>query len=177
MRKSRARSSSSAAHRSPRARKRARSVRILTIAPGEPFQRLDLWLALTTPGFCRLIAQPEALDDGRVTPAFRWGDAAVASSDSLAYLTIAHHPRPRRFRQCPTAHRTRGVLARPHRRATPPDTQRPDLTWGRDHATGPGPRIEVHSAHQDPTAGQIIIGKRQTSLAISWPAATSDNHG
>ncbi len=47
------------------------------------------------------------------------------------------------------------------------------LIWGRDHATGPGPRIEVHPAGQAPTAGQIIIGKKQTSLAISWPATIS----
>ncbi len=42
------------------------------------------------------------------------------------------------------------------------------LTWSRDHAAGPGPRIEVHPKDQDPT-DQIIFDKRQTHLAISWP--------
>jgi protein-L-isoaspartate(D-aspartate) O-methyltransferase len=39
--------------------------------------------------FCRVAAQPEAVEADVADPAFRWGGAAITSEDgSLAYLTI-----------------------------------------------------------------------------------------
>lgn len=146
----------------------------VTIPPGEPFQQLDLWLALTTPGFCRLIAQPEAINDGLVTPAFRWGDAAVCDTDSLAYLTMRAIPAAPPAGSDGTGQPTIELGVCSHGPTAEPLHQtlaEQILIWGRDHATGLGPRIEVHPAGQDPTAGQIIIGKRHTSLAIAWPTA------
>jgi len=59
------------------------------IRSGQPFQDLDLWLATTTPGFCRITASQEAAGTGLATPAFRWGGAAVTSkTGSFAYLTM-----------------------------------------------------------------------------------------
>ncbi len=61
----------------------------IPIRSGQPFQNLDLWLATTCQGFCRIVAQPQAVGTGLATPAFRWGGAAVTNeTDSLAYLTI-----------------------------------------------------------------------------------------
>ncbi|WP_433513810.1 methyltransferase, FxLD system [Nonomuraea sp. CA-143628] len=143
------------------------------IPSGEPFQHLDLWLALTAPGFCRLIVRPAAINDGRVNPAFRWGGAAIADTDSLAYLTMRTIAAPAGS-DTARAHIELGVCS--HGPTADPlhhKFSEQILAWERDHATGPGPRIEVHPADQDPPAGQIIIGKRGSSLAVSWPATAT----
>lgn len=140
----------------------------LTTTPGESFRQLDLWLALTSPSFCRLIAQPQAIADGRVNPAFRWGDPALAVNGTLAYLTVRDAP------DAGPEHIELGV----HSHGTDANTAHQSLThqvaiWAREHASGPGPRIEVHTGHDASPAGQIIIPKRESTVAVSWPTAVA----
>jgi protein-L-isoaspartate(D-aspartate) O-methyltransferase len=136
------------------------------IRSGQPFQDLDLWLATTTPGFCRIIASQEAVDTGLATPAFRWGGAAVTGeTGSLAYLTV-----------------------RPAESAEP-DGDRPaleigtcahgpahdDLTatlldqvgrWAKEHRDTT-PRIDAYLKPFQ-AVGTVVIDKPHTILTVTW---------
>ena len=61
----------------------------------EPLSDLNLWLAATLPGYCALSAERSAQT---AAPTPRWGAAAVATRDSVAYLTSCPaHRRPASF--------------------------------------------------------------------------------
>ncbi|MBB5159152.1 methyltransferase, FxLD system [Saccharopolyspora phatthalungensis] len=62
-----------------------------TVAAGEPFDHIWLWLTATEQGTCRIAADSTAIDAGTCRPAFPDRTPALVESDSLAYLT---KPRP-----------------------------------------------------------------------------------
>lgn len=136
------------------------------IRSGQPFQNLDLWLAATTPGFCRIIASQAAVDSGLATPAFRWGGAAVTSeTGSFAYLTMrpAEHAGPagdRLFLEI-------GACAH--------GPARDDLTatlleqvsrWAKEHPDTT-PRIDAY-LKPSRAAGTCVIDKPHTILTVTW---------
>jgi protein-L-isoaspartate(D-aspartate) O-methyltransferase len=133
----------------------------VTIRSGQPFQDLDLWLATTTAGFCRISAQPHAVEADVATPAFRWGGAAVTNgTDSLAYLTI----RPAESRDDIPVFEL-GV------RAHGPD----DLSgsfleqirrWDEEHRATT-PRIDAYLKPARVTA-PTVIDKPHTLLTVTW---------
>jgi protein-L-isoaspartate(D-aspartate) O-methyltransferase len=57
------------------------------VSDDQPVEHLDLWLATTTSGFVRLIAGPQARENGLADPALRWGGAAIHDRGTLAYIT------------------------------------------------------------------------------------------
>jgi protein-L-isoaspartate(D-aspartate) O-methyltransferase len=139
----------------------------VTIRSGQPFQDLDLWLATASRGFCRIIAQPHAIEADLATPAFRWGGSAVTNeTDSFAYLTI---------RPADPASRE-GTLLELGVRAHGPRCH--DLTaalteqilhWdkGLRETT---PRIEARLRPAQTTA-TTVIDKPCTLLAVTWPGS------
>ncbi|HEY1821429.1 MAG TPA: methyltransferase, FxLD system [Trebonia sp.] len=143
----------------------ARSRTYVTIQSGQPFQDLDLWLATTSPGFCRITAQPAAVEAGLATPAFRWGGAAVTNeTDSFAYLTIQPAEAPGR----------EGTFYELGVRAHGP--RQHDLTailtrqvqgWDKDHRdTTPRVEARLKPAHIN---AATVIDKPHTMVAVTWP--------
>jgi protein-L-isoaspartate(D-aspartate) O-methyltransferase len=142
----------------------------VSLPPGQPFQNLDLWLATTTPGFCRIVAAPDAVAAGLATPAFRFGGAAITSgTDSLAYLTIrtVGHTRA-------AASDGRPVLE-PGVRAHGPKAD--DLTailleqiqwWDQEHRQI-SPRIDAYLRPARPAVTPMtVIDRPDTVLTVSW---------
>ncbi|KAA9379638.1 methyltransferase, FxLD system [Microbispora cellulosiformans] len=155
----------------------------ITIRSGAPFQDLDLWLATTGSGFCRIIAQPDAVASDLAEPAFRWGGAAVTNeSDSFAYLTI----RPAEPADDTGTRYELGVRAHgPHRDDLAAALTEQIHRWDSDHRAttpridaylkpihrGPGQvesrRIESHQIGSDTAAA---IDKPHVLLTVTWRA-------
>ncbi|WP_322750488.1 MULTISPECIES: methyltransferase, FxLD system [unclassified Frankia] len=145
----------------------ARSWSGISIPSGSPFQNLDLWLATTSQGFCRIVAHHHAVETDRATPAFRWGGAAVTNeTDSFAYLTM----RPTE----PTEPTDRegtvfelGVRAHgPHHDNLAASLTEQIQHWDREHR-GSTPRIDAHLQPAQITA-TTVIDKAHTRLAVTW---------
>ncbi|MEU8269003.1 methyltransferase, FxLD system [Sphaerisporangium sp. NPDC049002] len=136
----------------------------IAIPSGRTFQHLDLWLATTCQGFCRIVAQISAVETDLATPAFRWGGAAMTNeTDSLAYLTIRPADVP-------------GILFELGARAHGPHGS--DLAtslmdqiqlWDKEHRDT-APRIDAHLKPCDRThlAAMTVIEKVHTVLAVAW---------
>jgi protein-L-isoaspartate(D-aspartate) O-methyltransferase len=56
-------------------------------ATDDELGHFEFWLA-GMDGFCRLLAQPDAVQRGLVEPMYRWGSMAVFTQDTFAYLTM-----------------------------------------------------------------------------------------
>jgi len=135
----------------------------ISIRSGQPFQNLDLWLATSCHEFCRIVAQPQAVETDLATPAFRWGGAAVTNdTDSLAYLTIR-----------PGETVGDGSIFELGVRAHGP--HRDDLTallleqiqlWDKDHRETT-PRIAAYLKPAHVTA-MTVIDKPHTVLTVTW---------
>jgi len=137
----------------------------VTIRSGQPLHDLDLWLATTSRGFCRIIAQPSAVETDLATPAFRWNGAAVTNgTDSFAYLTIRPVDQAGRDETCYQL----GVRAHGPRRGdlTAALTEQ-ILRWDKGHRAAT-PRIEARLKPAQITAG-MVIDKPCTLLAVTWP--------
>ncbi|MDX6743616.1 methyltransferase, FxLD system [Actinocorallia sp. A-T 12471] len=140
----------------------------VTVRSGQPFQDLDLWLATTSPGFCRIIAAPDAVTSDLVTPAFRWGGAALTNStDSFAYLTI----RPAEPENANTSdgRPTFELGVRAHGPDSDALTQvllDQIRRWDDEHRDSI-PRIDAHLKPAQPVAG-TIIDKPHSVLAVTW---------
>jgi protein-L-isoaspartate(D-aspartate) O-methyltransferase len=121
-----------------------------------PYEPLLLWLASSSPGFCKVTATADAIEAGAVAPLFTWGGAAVWTDDGFAYLTnrrvepgiweigvIGHGPGVAQ----PLADRVRG--------------------WNPEQQ----PRIELHPAHtpDERLRGAYVIDKRDSRIAVYWP--------
>ncbi|MFC4585344.1 methyltransferase, FxLD system [Sphaerisporangium corydalis] len=135
----------------------------ISIPSGPSFQDLDLWLATTSREFCRIVAQPEAVDTDLATPAFRWGGAAVTNEiDSFAYLTIR-----------PSDPVGDGTLFELGVRAHGPERDRLTTSllerirdWDTNHRDTT-PRIDVYFKPVQVTA-TTVIDKPHTLLAVTW---------
>jgi protein-L-isoaspartate(D-aspartate) O-methyltransferase len=137
----------------------------IMIRSGRPFQDLDLWLAITSRGFCRIVAQPRAVETDLATPAFRWGGAAMTNeTDSLAYLTI----RPSEPADDGPVFEL-GVRAHgPHRDELTASLLARIECWDSQHRETT-PLITAHVKPSQVTAA-TIIDKPDTLLAVTWCA-------
>jgi protein-L-isoaspartate(D-aspartate) O-methyltransferase len=136
------------------------------VRSGQPFQDLDLWLATTTPGFCRIIASQEAVDNGLATPAFRWGGAALTGeTGSLAYLTVrpAESAEPDGDRPALEIGTCAHGPARDDLTATLLDQV---CRWAKEHRDTT-PRIDAYLKPFQ-AAGTVVIDKPHTILTLTW---------
>lgn len=148
------------------------------MAPGKPFDLLELWLATMLDGFGLLWVDP-ARDTGLVAPAHRYGCPATAGAGGLAHLAVRHGRHVIEFGahaygpQAPLLAETFTELIR---------------VWDRDHRGGPGPRVTVHPLGPadlaDPAPddvpccletrlpGGLVVTRRHVRVAVSWPSPT-----
>jgi protein-L-isoaspartate(D-aspartate) O-methyltransferase len=141
----------------------ARSWSGILVRPGRTFSDLDLWLATTSPGFCRIAAQPEAVDTDIATPAFRWGGAAIASeAGSFAYLTTRPAPATGDDPALELGVRAHGPGCDDLAASLLEQLSR----WDRDHRDS-ALRIEAHRKPAHVTA-TTVIDKPHTLLAVIW---------
>ncbi|MBV9143645.1 MAG: methyltransferase, FxLD system [Pseudonocardiales bacterium] len=142
------------------------------IGAEESIEWMELWLACTMDGLCRIMVQPQAVERGLVKPAFG-GSVAVFDQDSFAYLTLrpincaedANHKGTTRagyeFGVCAHGPGSTELVGRVA------DQIR---TWDRDHRSGTRPQIKAHPAGTDaPLTGQFVFDKQHTRLVVSWP--------
>jgi protein-L-isoaspartate(D-aspartate) O-methyltransferase len=130
----------------------------------EAFSNLDLWLASAFPGYCALSAHHSAIDEGLVSPALRWGAAAVVQGESLAYLTS----RPSAARHLVEL----GVVAHgPTAKPLADDVTTQLQTWDAAHRHGPGPRFVVHpkTVPVDALPEGAHLTTRAHHVTIQWP--------
>jgi len=125
----------------------------------EPMLDLNLWLATTLPGYCVLSGE----GPGVVAPTPRWGAAAVATRESVAYLTS------RQARRAPASFIELGCIGHG------PDAQ--DLIdrmvdqlriWDVHHRRGPGPAFQVHATGEELPPG-FHIARRHSYITVNWP--------
>jgi protein-L-isoaspartate(D-aspartate) O-methyltransferase len=136
----------------------------------EPLSDLDLWLATTLPGYCVLTAEPRAVEEALVSPVPRWGASAMASDNSLGYLTARPATDPDFVELGATGHGPAGEdFAQ----------QLVDqlIRWNELHRGGPGPKLQVHPpglpVDQLPPGSRTTscrFRKRHHQLTLSWPA-------
>jgi protein-L-isoaspartate(D-aspartate) O-methyltransferase len=135
----------------------------ILVRAGRQFADLDLYLAATSHGFCRIAAQPEAVAADVAAPAFRRGGAAMAGeAGSFAYLT-----------KRPASPAEDGLVFELGVRSHGPG--RHDLAaalleqisqWDRKYRDLP-PSIEAHRKPAQVTA-TTVIDKPHTLLAVIW---------
>ncbi|MGH8917172.1 MAG: methyltransferase, FxLD system, partial [Actinomycetes bacterium] len=143
----------------------ARSWSGIVIRSGRPFTDLDLWLATTSQGFCRIIAYPEAVDTDLATPAFRWAGAAVTNeTDSFAYLTI-RPAEPAELGDGPVFE-LGGRAHGPHRDDLTTSLLEQIQHWDNEYRDTT-PRIAAHLKPSQVTA-MTVIDKPHTLLAVTW---------
>lgn len=130
----------------------------------EPLSDLDLWLALALPGYCVLSAEPRAVKKDVVAPAPRWGASAMASSDSVCYLTSRPAADPDFVELGANAH---GPAARDFALLLADEVRR----WDENLRRGPGPRIQIHPGDYPPDQlpPGFHVRKRHNHLTLSWP--------
>jgi protein-L-isoaspartate(D-aspartate) O-methyltransferase len=142
----------------------------VSLRPGQPFQNLDLWLATTSPGFCRIVAAPEAVAVGLATPAFRFGGAAITNgTDSFAYLTT------RPAAHAPAATPDGRTVLEPGVRAHGPQADGLAATlldqiqrWDKEHRDT-SPRIDAYLKPAQPAVTAVtVIDKPDTVLTVTW---------
>lgn len=137
----------------------------VTVARGEPFDNLDLWLASVLPDFALMAATPSAHEAGTVAAASPLGIPTLIDGDSFAYRTARPVDAERtRFELGACGH---GAAAAKAAECLSDEIR----TWNRDHRAGPGPAITVHpfgTPDAQLPAG-FTIDKKHTRVTISWP--------
>ncbi|MEU4392341.1 methyltransferase, FxLD system [Kribbella sp. NPDC023855] len=130
----------------------------------EPLSDLDLWLATTLPGYCVLSAERRALNKALVSPVPRWGASAMASDNSLGYLTARPGPDPDFAELGATGH---GPAAEDFAQQLTDQTDR----WNETLRNGPGPKLQVHppTFPVDQLPPGFHFRKRHNHLTLSWP--------
>jgi protein-L-isoaspartate(D-aspartate) O-methyltransferase len=138
----------------------------VTIEPATPSDDQDLWLASSLPGFCLLVCDQAAIDDGIVLLSWPYGTPAFVDRDTLAYrgkpvpvdvgeglyefVAYAHGP---------DAEQAVEFLAEQI------------AAW--DRAGRPSPRLWIYPAgtpDSDLVDG-FLLDKRHSRVVISWPSA------
>jgi protein-L-isoaspartate(D-aspartate) O-methyltransferase len=136
----------------------------VTAAKGEPFDDQDLHL-ITLPDFCQLTASQDAIDQGTVTPSWRFGTPALVSSDSLAYRA-----RLRPVDDARTVFEFGAYGHGPHAAELAERLSEQIRIWDRDHRGCPGPVLTVHPAGT-PAAelpAGYVLNKHHTTLVLTW---------
>jgi protein-L-isoaspartate(D-aspartate) O-methyltransferase len=125
----------------------------------EPLLDLNLWLASTLPGYCVLSGERTG-----VTPTPRGGAAAVATRDSVAYLTC------RRVRRTPSSFVELGFSSHGPDGRDLADRMVDQLRiWDTHYRRGPGPAFQVHVVGDDLPPG-FQIARRHSYITVSWAA-------
>lgn len=120
----------------------------------EPLLDLNLWLATTLPGYCVLFGERPA------TP--RGGAAAVATRDSVAYLTC------RPLRRSPSSFVELGFSGHGPDARDLIDRMVDQLRiWDVQFRRGPGPAFQVHAVGDEPPPG-FQIPRRHSYITVSW---------
>ncbi|MGH3849075.1 MAG: hypothetical protein ACRDRT_05130 [Pseudonocardiaceae bacterium] len=132
----------------------------------ESFETLQLWLATTFPGFCRLAADADQ-SSVLVDRGTRWYDLAAVDGDSFAYLTTR--------RVGPGKSEFGAHAFGPHAPAAAAAMVEQVRVWDRDRRGGAGPDFAVwpKDTPEEALPQGLIINKRYHRVTISWPATAS----
>lgn len=134
----------------------------VTVRRMEPIGTLQLYLATTLPGFCRISVDKD-LDTGLVTPTSPALSIAAVDGTTLACLTTRRTSDDQSV-EC-------GIHAFGPDRAAMADTITGHLrSWDRHHRGGPGPAITVHpsSIRADTLDADRVITKRHSHVTLTW---------
>jgi len=130
------------------------------IGDDEPAGHLDLWLATVTSRFARLSAGPAARESGLVTPARRWGGAALYDGGTIAYLAA---------RQRSSDTDELGVIAHgPDSRKCAARAAELLHQWNRDRPAQPVITAQPAPALDDHLPHGHRISRPHTLLTITW---------
>ncbi|WP_424212703.1 methyltransferase, FxLD system [Streptomyces sp. BI20] len=134
----------------------------VTVAGGEPFEDLEMWLATLLPGYCRLASEKTAVDRGVVKPALPWGGSAAVHRGSFAYLTLRAVDAGYEFgvyAHGADAEQLAGTFAGAV------------VSWDAEQRQGDGPKFDIFPAGtpDERLPEGRVIDKRHTRLTISWP--------
>ena len=125
----------------------------------EPLLDLNLWLATTLPGYCVLSGE----GPGAVAATPHWGAAAMATGDSVAYLTS------RQARRAPASFVELGCNGHGPDAVDLIDRMADQLRiWDVHHRRGPGPAFQVHPVGDELPPG-FHIARRHSYITVSWP--------
>jgi protein-L-isoaspartate(D-aspartate) O-methyltransferase len=136
----------------------------VTLAKGEAFHDLDLWLATHLDGFTVLTAKQDAIDAAMVTPSWRMGTPAAVDGATLAYRA-----KLRPTTKDKTAFEF-GVYAHGPGAVALADSFAEQIRQWDQHGR-PAPHVTIHPAdtpHKDLPAG-FVLRKRHTTIVLSWP--------
>ncbi|MBT2412072.1 methyltransferase, FxLD system [Streptomyces sp. ISL-12] len=137
----------------------------VSVASNEPIGTLQMYVATMLPGYCNMFIDQDETT-GKVGPTGLNFSLVAVDGPNLAYVVV------RRSEDRKSAEF--GVHAfgpdaenSAHRLA---DAIR---TWGKDHRSGPGPRITVYPAGtaDEQISGDRVIDKKHRRISISWPPA------
>lgn len=136
----------------------------VTLGRREPFDSLQLHLAITVPGFCTMTVD-EKLDSGIVAPNRYGFSLAAVDKDSFAYLV---------YRPAGQDNVEYGVHALGNHAQQLADTLTAHLRdWDAHHRGNTTPVIRVYAAGtpDDQITGDRVIDKLHSRISLSWPAA------
>lgn len=126
----------------------------VSVSRDEPLLDLSLWLATTLPGYCVLSGADAAVPRG--------GAAAMATSDSLAYLTC----RP----AVPEAMVELGCFGHGPDAGDLIDRLIDQVRiWDAHYRRGPGPAFQVHAEGVVLPQG-LHLARRHGTVSVNWPA-------
>ncbi|MFJ6214508.1 methyltransferase, FxLD system [Streptomyces sp. NPDC092296] len=139
----------------------------VTIGVSELLDTLQMHLAITLPGFCIMVVDPD-LDSGIVAPTNKGFALAAVDGEgrTFAYLTTR--------RTEDNTHVEFGVHALGPDAAAFAETIAGHLRdWADEHRGGPSPVIRVYPAGtpDDQVPGGRVIDKVHSRISLSWPAA------
>lgn len=124
----------------------------------EPLLDLSLWLATTLPGYCVLSGERPG-----VTPTPPGGAAAMATRDSVAYLTR------RQVRRSPPSFSELGFNGHGPDARDLADRMIDQLRiWDAHYRRGPGPAFQVHAVGDELLPPGFRIARRHSYLTVSW---------
>jgi protein-L-isoaspartate(D-aspartate) O-methyltransferase len=141
---------------------RARAWSGVPIAPAEPFDSLQLWLATALDGFCLATVDNER-DNTLTRPANRIVSPAAVDGQSFGYLTVR--------RADETTVEFGAEAFGPEAAALAETIARQVREWDRSHRSGPGPQIAAYPARTPRSLlpRGLVIDKRHVRITISWP--------
>lgn len=138
----------------------------VAIGVSEPLDTLQMHLAITLPGFCTMAVDPD-LDSGIVAPANKGFSLAAVDEAGRTFAYLTHR------RTEDNGHVEFGVHALgPDAAVFAAAVADHVRGWALAHRGGPGPVIRAYPAGtpDDRIAGDRVIDKVHSRIALSWPA-------
>lgn len=136
---------------------------------GEPWAGMQMWLATTMPGFCRIFLDFKANETSAAPLGGLYTGMAAVDGPNLAYVASkdlgdgelalqvhAYGPAPRPLADC---------MAEQLR------------VWDRDHRDGPGPRYLIYPAgtpDEELPQADLVVDKRHSRVLLSWPRTDAE---